>query len=333
MIRAVVLGLALCASARADAPLQRYRDEWMAMAAALDVTVYRADAAAAAADLAAAAAEVAALDRRMSLYRADSELVALNGSDHGAPVNVSPPMFEVLAAAAEFARLSSGAFDVSVMPLVEAWGFYRVAWARVPDAPAVAAARARVGPHMWALDPAAGAVTLRPGARLDLGGIAKGYAVDRALAVLRARHVPAALVNLGGNIGVLGLPPGDTPWIIGIGHPRTQKLLGRIRLWRGAVATSGDSDRYFEVDGTRYAHIVDPRSGLPVRTLAAMTVIAPSATAADALSTAAFVLGPEQGLALLRTVPGAGGVAVTAGAVTRTANRDDADARFEIEVE
>jgi thiamine biosynthesis lipoprotein ApbE len=326
--RATALALVLCAPAWAQEPLKRFRDEWTVMGTVLDVSVYRADAVAAAADLEAAYQEIAALDRRMSLYRADSELTALNAADHGAPVTLSAPMFEVLSAAAAFARLSGGAFDISVMPLVDVWGFYHVTRATVPSAALIEAARKRVGSHMWSLG--ANTVTIKNGARFDLGGIAKGYAVDRALAVLRARGVTAALVNLGGNIGVLGFAPGAKPWTIGIDHPRTQKLMGRIKLWRGAVATSGDNDRFFEMNGVRYAHIIDPRSGRPVQNIAAMTVIAPTATAADALSTSAFVLGPEKGLALLRSYPGAGGVAVTPRAVVRTDSRDQA---FEIELD
>jgi len=328
MIRALVSAVLLCGPALGQEPLQRYRDEWTVMATVLDVSVYRTDATTAAADLQAAHAEIAALDRRMSLYRADSELVALNASDHGAPVSLSEPMAEVLSAAREFTQLSGGAFDITVMPLVDVWGFYHVSRASVPEARLIESARTRVGPGMWSL--VGNSVVLKSGARFDLGGIAKGFAVDRALASLRARGVTAALVNLGGTIGVLGARPDAQPWAIGIDHPRTQKLMGRIKLWRGAVATSGDNDRYFEINGVRYAHIIDPRTGQPVRNIASLTVIAPTATAADALSTAAFVLGPEQGLALLRAYPGAGGVAVTSTAVTRTENRDQA---FEVELE
>lgn len=299
-------------SAHADDTLIAHKRDWGVMATTLDITVYRPapEAAQASADLDAAYNEIAAMDRALSLYRADSELVALNGSDHGQPVRISTPMFEVLSAAAAFGKLSDGAFDISVQPLVDAWGFYHVKRAHVPPLDLIEAARQRVGLSAWSLNTNARSVTLKSGTRFDLGGIAKGYAVDRAIALLRTRNVPAALVNLGGNIAVLGHAPGGRPWVVGIEHPRQPKLMGQIKLWSGAVATSGDYDRYFEVQGQRYNHIIDPRTGWPVKGMYALTVIAPSATAADALSTAAFVLGPQQGLSLISHSNGAGAVAV-----------------------
>ena len=142
-------------------------------------------------------------------------------------------------------------------------------------------------------------ISLAEGTRLDLGAIAKGFAVDKAVGVLNARGVSAALVNLGGNVGVFGPAPGGGPWSVGIQHPREDRLIGEVRLTEGAVATSGDYDRFFEVDGHRYGHVIDPRTGWPTQGVYSVTVVAPSAVAADALSTAAFVLGPDKGSALL----------------------------------
>jgi FAD:protein FMN transferase len=238
----------------------------------------------------------------------------LNSRDVGYPVTISETLSDVLSAAARFGALSDGAFDVSIQPLVDVWGFYHVRRAQVPTPNLIAQARDRVGPNRWQVARGALTATLTRGARLDLGGVAKGYAVDRVIALLRARDVPAAFVNLGGNIAVLGQAPGGRAWRVGIEHPRKQELMGYIELSRGAVATSGDYDRYFMMNGKRYNHIIDPRTGQPVQGIYAFTVIAPTAIAADALSTAAFVLGPKRGLALLNSCADTGGVVAEPGA-------------------
>jgi FAD:protein FMN transferase len=303
------------AQTQADDGLIPYKDDWVVMATALDITLYRpaTEAVRAQADLDAAAAEVSRLDNALSLYRANSELVALNSADVGHAVKISDTMTDVLSAAAKFGALSDGAFDISIQPLVNVWGFYHVNGARVPTADQIQQARERVGPQRWQVKPETRTATLMPGTRLDLGGIAKGYGVDRVIALLRARGVPAAFVNLGGNIAVLGERPDGRAWRVGIEHPREPKLMGYIELRSGAVATSGDYDRYFVMNGQRYNHIIDPRSGQPVQGVYALTVIAPTATAADALSTSAFVLGPKRGLALLNSCANTGGVMVEPG--------------------
>jgi thiamine biosynthesis lipoprotein ApbE len=304
--------LAACTTRNPDLVVSR--ETWTVMATELTVSVYRPRGQSAAADLAAAYAEVAAVDRRMSLYKAESELNRLNARAGAGLFPVSRPLAEVLSAARHYADLTGGAFDASIQPLVDLWGFYRVERARVPPPERIDAARRRVGPTQLWIDAQARAAMLKPETRIDLGGIAKGYAVDLALAALRKRGVPAALVNLGGNIGVLGARPDGKPWSIGLQHPRDSRLIGTVELRRGAIATSGDYDRFFEADGKRYSHIIDPRTGRPVEGIAAFTVIAPNATAADALSTAAFVLGAEQGLDLLNGCAGTLGVAVSAAA-------------------
>ena len=306
----VLLSLQSCASQRDDLFVDH--DGWTVMATTFEVTVYRptSESPLTTQDLKAAYAEVAEIDRLMSLYRSDSELVALNTRAGEGAVDISPRMLEVLRASDHYARLSKGAFDVTVQPLVDLWGFYHVERAAVPQQSEIDAVLRTVGNDRMLLDARKGMLELKAATRVDLGGIAKGYAVDRALAVLRARGVAAALVNLGGNIGVMGHAPGGRPWVVGIQHPRENRLIGQIRFWRGAVATSGDYDRYFEADGKRYRHILDPRTGWPVEGIYALTVIAPNATAADALSTAAFVLGPQRGMELLDTCQGADGFIV-----------------------
>ncbi len=288
------------------------RRAWTSMGTTLEATVYRPATAStlAQADLEAVYQAVIEIDQLMSLYRPESELVALNGQAGAGPIGVSAPTLEVLQAAQHYARLSSGALDITVQPLVELWGFYRMERTSIPPLAEIQEVLRQIGPDRMNLDAAARTVVLAAGSRLDLGSIAKGYAIDRALASMRARGVPAALIDLGGNIGVLGQPPDGRPWTVGLRHPRRDQLIGILRFRSGAVATSGDYDRYFEVEGRRFSHLLDPRTGWPAEEVYSVTVLAPNATAADALSTAAFVLGPEPGMALLSDCPGVEGVLI-----------------------
>lgn len=286
------------------------------MGTTVEVTVYRSstEAHSAADDLDAAFTVITGVDDRMSLYKAGSELVGLNAQAGSGSVNVSAPLFEILDASHFYANLSNGAFDATLQPLVALWGFYDVREAAVPSQSEIDTVLRVVGTDHMRLDNAAATVALDAGAAIDLGGIAKGYAIDLALEALSARGVTAALVNLGGNVGVIGSPPGDRPWVVGLKHPRDEGLIGRLEFTTGAVSTSGDYDRYFEAEGVRYSHLLDPRTGWPVDALAALTVHAPTATAADALSTAAFVLGPEDGIALLEQCAEVTAVAVSSDA-------------------
>ena len=271
------------------------------MGTILEATVYRPAAATtlALADLEAVHNAVSKIDQLMSLYRPDSELVGLNTQAGSGQIEVSAPTFQVLQASQHYTRLSGGAIDVTVQPLVQLWGFYRMERTSIPPLEEIQAVLHQVGADRLHLDASTRTAALATGSRLDLGSIAKGYAIDQAVAALRARGVPAALIDLGGNIGVLGQPPDGRPWAVGIKHPRRDSLIGVLRFREGAIATSGDYDRYFEVEGRRLSHLLDPRTGWPAEGLYSVTVIAPNATAADALSTAAFVLGPERGMALL----------------------------------
>ncbi|NKB42724.1 MAG: FAD:protein FMN transferase [Alphaproteobacteria bacterium] len=288
------------------------RRAWVVMGTTLEISVYRSEAESAASlnDLEAAYAAVVEIDQLMSLYREDSEIVLLNAQAGGGPLAVSMHTGNVLSAATHYASISHSALDVTVQPIVDLWGFYDVATAQVPSQGQVDAVLQRVGIDNVTWDSENGQVALAPGAGLDFGGIAKGYAVDRAIAILQDRGVAAGLVNLGGNVGVFGQASQNRPWRIGIRHPRENRLIGQVSLMSGAVSTSGDYDRYFETDGKRYSHIVDPRTGWPVEEIFSLTVVAPNATAADALSTAAFVLGADQGLGLLSRCKGVRGILV-----------------------
>jgi len=280
------------------------------MGTALDVIVYRPESEADAAmdDLEVAFLAVAEIDQLMSLYKTGSELTALNKAAGQSAVAVSTHTANVLGAASHFAALSNGALDITVEPLVRLWGFFNLETSRIPPESDINTALDQTGMERLTVDIQAGTATLKEGSRIDLGSIAKGYGVDQALRVLKERKVPAALVNLGGTVGVLGKHPVGRPWTVGIRHPRKNQLIGEIRLEGGAVSTSGDYDRYFELNGTRYSHILDPRTGWPVEGVYSVTVVAPNATAADALSTAAFVMGPSEGLAFLSLCDGIDGL-------------------------
>ncbi len=251
----------------------------------------------------AAFAKIAALDASMTDYDRTSELSLLSSRAVDAPVAVSPDLFAVLALAAEVAGATDGAFDLTVGPAMGLWRRAR-RQGELPTAQRLAAARAAMGAEHVALDAGAQTVRLgRPGMRLDLGGIAKGYAAQKAYEVLEAAGCPIALVDAGGDV-VCGEPiPGSDGWSIGLttldGEPGTAILAART-----AVATSGDLFRYLEIGGVRYSHVLDPRTGLGVIGRRQATVIAPDGALADALASVACVLPPTEALERFALWPG-----------------------------
>ena len=211
--------------------------------------------------------EVDRVDRLMSHYRPESPLSRLNREAASGPVRVEPELFDFVAECLRYGRESGGAFDVTVGPLMKAWGLFE-GDGRVPGARELAEARAAVGSRHVALDPVAGTIRFdRPGVALDLGGIAKGYAVDRVVALLRRRGVTAALVNGGGSsIYGLGSPAGRDAWKVKVQDPvRRERVALTVPLRNRALSVSGASGRGFERDGVFYGHIMDPRRGSPVR--------------------------------------------------------------------
>lgn len=245
------------------------------------------------------------LNQILSDYLEESELTRLSRAAGGPAVPVSHELFTVLAHAQELAVRSDGAFDVTVGPLTQLWRRSR-RQRQLPEPGTLAKAKALVGHRLMVLDREKQTVKLlRPGMRLDLGGIAKGYAVDEAMKVLKHAGVRHALVSLGGDIAVSEPPPGATGWVIQIAPLRPDKDGGMpaLVLANQAVSTSGDAEQYVEIDGRRYAHIIDPSTGLGLRQRSSVTVVAPQGMAADALATAVSVLGPERGLALVDATP------------------------------
>jgi len=234
----------------------------------------------------------------MSRFRDDSTVAAI---DRNAPrwTAISPDLATVLRAAVGVAARSKGAFDPTIGAVSALWGFGEEG-GHIPEAKALKAALATVSYHRLAVEQKR-ARLLYPETRLDLGGIAKGFAVDRAADLLAKAGVKGAIVNAGGDIRLFGERPGGGPWHIGIQHPRNpEELLTKLDVTDTAVVTSGDYERFFLKDGVRYHHILDPKTGQPARGCQSVTVVTKSAMRADALATAAFVLGPERGMAFLK---------------------------------
>lgn len=232
------------------------------------------------------------LEKIFSLFDEDSELSLFNKSGSR---QVSEDLFRVLSEAVRYHRLTGGLFDVTIAPLSLVWK-RALKEGALPPAEAVARARSLVGGDQLYLDETTRTARLmRYGASVDLGGIAKGYAVDRAVALLKEAGISTALVNVGGNMFGLSAA-GARPWIVGIQDPRRQKkTVGVATLLNQAISTSGDYEQYFIFQNRRYSHIIDPKTGQPVASgLAAVTIVAPDATSADALSTSCFLAGRQR---------------------------------------
>jgi thiamine biosynthesis lipoprotein len=294
-VLAPALALALAAPCTGGEPvaIRCHEQSRVTMGTTATVRACGPDAAALAPAVAAALDEVDRLDRLLSHYRSDSPLSRLNREAAKGPVAVEPELFDLLAECLRWSRASDGAFDVTVGPLMKAWGFFRDE-GHVPDERQLASALAAVGHRKVVLDRERRTVRFdRPGVELDLGGIGKGYAVDRAVALLQRRGIGSALVNLGGSsVYGLGAPPGTRAWEVAIEDPTTpgQKALGMVLRDR-ALSVSGGYAQFFEQDGVTYSHIMDPRTGRPVQGVLSVAVLSASATDGDALDDALFVQG------------------------------------------
>jgi len=249
--------------------------------------------------------EVDRVDRLLSHYRESSPLSRLNREAARGPVAVEPELVDLLALCSRWSLDSEGAFDVTVGPLMKAWGFFRDE-GRVPDERQLQAALAVVGYRHVVVDREHGTVRFdRPGVELDLGGIGKGYAVDRVVEGLRRRGIASALVNLGGSsIYGLGSPPGAAAWEVGVQDPSdpAREAL-RVSLRNRALSVSGGYARSFEKDGVTYAHVMDPRTGRPVQGVLSVAVLSAGATDGDALDNVFFVQGLERARVFLERLP------------------------------
>jgi FAD:protein FMN transferase len=265
--------------------------------------------------------EVARLEAQLSLYRPDSELSGINARAAHDAVTVEPRFFALLERIAALSAATDGAFDPTVAPLLRLWGLGGGARAedaacRVPDAAALAAARERVGMRHVVLDRETRTVRFaRPGMGLDLGAVGKGYAVERAVAILREAGVDAALLHAGtSTIAAMGAPPGERAWSVAIRHPvDPERHLAYVRLCDRALSVSAPHGKSFIADEARYGHVLDPRTGCPVQGALLAAVVSASATESDALSTALLALGAEGALLLRGYEPECWGVVVPGG--------------------
>ncbi len=283
------------------------------------IKLYAADAEQAKAGFRAAFDRIAQLDQTLSDYQPDSELNRTCRTAGGRPVPASADLFRVLAASQKLAEETDGAFDVTLGPVIRLWRQARKEkW--LPPADALRQAAAFCGYRKLHLDAARQTVMLdQAGMQLDVGGIGKGYAAGEALAVLAQHGIRRALVAASGDLAFGDPPPGQRGWRIGIDSlDRREAGFTRVlELCNGAVSTSGDTEQSLEIGGTRYAHIVDPATGLGLTRGIAVTVAARHGVDADGLATAVSVLGPERGMALIEK-RGAAALIVVGGGVVES---------------
>jgi thiamine biosynthesis lipoprotein len=278
------------------------RAEWLdrtesIMGTRIYVELWHTDAAQGRAGLDAVMAEMHRIDRLMSHYKPDSQLSAINARAAKEPVVVDPELFELLRQSVRFSELTEGAFDITYASVGYLYDYRK--HVRPTDAE-IRKALPGVNFRNMLLDEKHHSVRFeKPGMRIDLGGIAKGYAVDRGIELLQKRGVQHAVVTAGGDTRIIGDRFGR-PWVIGIRHPDDEKkLVTRIPLVDTAMSTSGDYERYFDEDGVRYHHIIDPKSGRSASRVRSATILGPTAMETDGLSKTAFVLGPEKALEII----------------------------------
>jgi len=275
------------------------------MGVAWTITVYARDPESGEQAVAAGFAEAERLERILSDYNPESELSQLSAAaPTREPIRVSDDLWAVLERADEIRGLTDGAFDITVGPLTTLWRQSRRS-GYLPRQDKLIAARSAVDGAAVLLDREARTASLtRAGMRLDPGGIGMGYAADRVLTVLAGHGIASAMVDASGDVAVSAAPPGADGWRIEVAPMPGDRAGQVVVLENAAITTSGDARQFVEIEGRRWSHIVDPRTGLGVAGPAAVTVIAPDCTTADAVATAASVLGHERGPAMIAKFPG-----------------------------
>jgi len=311
----MVLGGACGGGSPGAAPSRVVQRAGTAMGSELRLTAYTSDEAAAQRAFDAVFGEFERLDALLSVWRPGSDVLRVNAAAGDRPVAVSPDTRAVLRAARQVSDWTAGKFDVTFGPLAEVWKFDAQDQDNsIPDDAHIRARLPLIDYRKVEIDDEAGTVFLaRKGMRIHLGGIGKGYAVERAAAILRQAGIRDFMIQAGGDLYAGGLKEGK-PWRLGINDPRgpAGRLFAAVDLSDGTFSTSGDYARFFVKGGIRYHHLLDPASGLPARGCRSVTIVADSPTQADALSTGVFILGPADGMALVERLPGVEAVIVTA---------------------
>jgi thiamine biosynthesis lipoprotein len=307
----VKLWLPLLISTFAVAPLRaeelsvRYEASHQAMGTVFTVVAYGRDARYLAQVVNEAFEEIDRLDAQMSNYKPESELAGINRHGARQPVIVEPKLFQLIRDSLGYGEETGGAFDVTVGPLMKAWGFFR-GQGRVPGRSELRQVLSRVGYRHVKLDHNQRTIRFdAEGMELDLGGIAKGYAVDQVVEILRANGVASALVSSGtSSLYALGAPPEERGWKVTLRDPYEAEQAGDVVYLKNySLSASGSYEKFFKLGGRTYCHILDPRAGWPVANMLATAVLAPRAVESDALSTAFFVLGPVRSRKYLSTHP------------------------------
>jgi thiamine biosynthesis lipoprotein len=254
-------------------------------------------------------AEMVNIDNNMSTYKPESEVSRVNAGAAKAPMPISQELFDLLTTALEFSRITEGAFDITYASVGFMYDFHAH---KKPTEAEIESALPAVNYHHVVLDAKARTVFFtQPGVRIDLGGIGKGYAVDRGIAILQQRGISHALVTAGGDSRIIGDRFGK-PWIVGIRHPDDKsRVIAKIPLVDTAMSTSGDYERYFDEDGVRYHHIIDPRTGKSASKVRSATILASTATRTDGLSKTAFVLGAEEAMKIYEKLDDVDAILVT----------------------
>lgn len=261
--------------------------------------------------------EMERINLLMSPYKEASELAQVNARAASGPVTISREMFDLIVKANHYSDISGGAFDITFASLGHRFNYREHI---KPDEASRREGQSLIDYHHLQLDPVRSTIAFsKAGTRIDLGGIAKGHAVDNCIALLREAGVQHAIVTAGGDSRLLGDHMGR-PWMLGIKHPRGDKSVITLPLENTAISTSGDYERYFVEDGVRYHHIIDPAKGESAHDLLSVTILADHSVDADALSTTVFVLGPQKGLDLVNSLAGISAILITKSGKVRYSN-------------
>lgn len=297
--------LALLVLGSGGARAATVKDQRGPMGSKFEITAVHADAEKGRAAIEAAWAEIERIEALISEWRETSKVSEINRQAGVAPVEVPKELFNLVRRSLRVSELTDGAFDVTFHSVGRLWNF-KSHTAPIPSAESIRAALEDTGYRHVVLDEARSTVYLdRKGTRIGFGGIGKGYAANRAVFVLKEHGVTGGVVNAAGDLVVFGAQESGRPWRIGIANPLEKtKVFAWLDTTEQAIVTSGDYENYIEVDGRRYGHILDPRTGWPAEELRSVTIVCPDGEIADALATGVTVLGVEKGLALVNRLKG-----------------------------
>jgi thiamine biosynthesis lipoprotein len=231
-----------------------------------------------------------------SLLNRFSDISLVSELNRANKVAAPHDIIELVLLSDSISRITDGLFDLSIAPLVELWGFYEHEFAGI-DSSAIKNTLALVDYKKIRIEH--DSIMIQPDMKTDFGGIAQGYAADRIAEILKDHHIKSALINIGGEIVAIGRSPENRLWRIGVKNPRGQGIIETVELENRSLSTSGDYEKFFEIDNLRYPHIINPKTGYPAMNFASVTIFSQSAAFADAIATSVAIMGPEQGLKFL----------------------------------